>query len=129
MEQAQKEGKINHIGFSFHDTLPVLKEIVDYYPWDVVQVQYNYMDTGIQATTEGVKYIHEKGMALEDQMEEERFHRLREIFKMFNNADILPLHENCMNYGGMGWQFTFTRNQMEYRCQDCNLSWKELDDG
>lgn len=43
---------------------------------------------------------------VDDQMENERFHRLREIQRMFADAGLTPLHENCMNYGGMGWQFT-----------------------
>jgi len=42
----------------------------------------------------------------DDQMEEERFRRLREITKMFLDEGIQPVHENCMNYGGMGWTFT-----------------------
>lgn len=42
----------------------------------------------------------------DDQMEEERFRRLRELHKMFVGAGITPVHENCMNYGGMGWQYT-----------------------
>lgn len=41
----------------------------------------------------------------EDQMEEERFRRLRELTRMFLEAGIQPVHENCMNYGGMGWPF------------------------
>lgn len=41
-----------------------------------------------------------------DQMKEERFRRLREITKMFLDNGIQPVHENCMNYGGMGWAFT-----------------------
>ena len=64
MEKAREQGKIKYIGFSFHDTLPVFKEIIDYYRWDMTQIQYNYMDTGVQATTDGLKYAHEKGIAI-----------------------------------------------------------------
>ena len=64
MEKAKNEGLIRSIGFSFHDTLPVFKEIIDYYPWDITQIQYNYMDTCIQATTEGLSYAHNKGIAV-----------------------------------------------------------------
>ena len=42
----------------------------------------------------------------DDQMEEERFARLRELQKMFADAGLQVVHENCMNYGGMGWRFT-----------------------
>jgi predicted aldo/keto reductase-like oxidoreductase len=64
MENAKEEGLIGGIGFSFHDTLPVFKEIVDYYPWDLTLVQYNYVDTNIQATTQGIKYAYSKGVAV-----------------------------------------------------------------
>ncbi len=64
MVEAQKQGQIRHVGFSFHDTLPVFKEIVDYYDWDMAQIQYNYMDTGMQATTDGLVYAHGKGIAM-----------------------------------------------------------------
>lgn len=40
------------------------------------------------------------------QMEEERFLRVRELTRMFAGEGILPVHENCMNYGGMGWKYT-----------------------
>lgn len=36
-----------------------------------------------------------------DQMEAERFRRLREIKKRFDDAGITCVHENCMNWGGM----------------------------
>jgi len=47
-----------------------------------------------------------KNRGPEDQMAEERFRRLRELQKMFTDEGLMPVHENCMNYGGMGWQFT-----------------------
>ena len=34
------------------------------------------------------------------------FKRLRDIQKRFSDAGIVPVHENCMNYGGMGWRYT-----------------------
>ncbi|MBM3841490.1 MAG: TIM barrel protein [Verrucomicrobia bacterium] len=40
----------------------------------------------------------------DDQMEAERFHRMREITKRFLDAGLQPVHENCMNYGGTSWQ-------------------------
>ena len=64
MEEAKEEGLIRSIGFSFHDTLPVFKEIIDHYPWDISQIQYNYMDTCVQATDEGLSYAHKKGIAV-----------------------------------------------------------------
>jgi len=42
----------------------------------------------------------------DDQMEAERFRRVRELYRMFTDAGIMPVHENCMNYGGMGWTYT-----------------------
>ncbi len=41
-----------------------------------------------------------------DQMKEERFRRLREMVRLFSDAGITPVHENCMNYGGMSYQHT-----------------------
>ena len=57
----------------------------------------------------GTKYVRIMSFAIredaEDQMEEERFRRLRELTRMFQDAGLQPVHENCMNYGGMGWTF------------------------
>lgn len=39
------EGKIKHVGFSFHDTAEVLEQILLEYPEiEVVQIQFNYLD-------------------------------------------------------------------------------------
>jgi sugar phosphate isomerase/epimerase len=44
--------------------------------------------------------------ATPDQIEQERFRRLREIKKMFDDAGIITVHENCQNYGGMSYKHT-----------------------
>lgn len=52
----------------------------------------------------GAKYVRIMSYAVredEDQLEEERFRRVREITHRFLEAGITPVHENCMNYGGM----------------------------
>jgi sugar phosphate isomerase/epimerase len=46
------------------------------------------------------------GRGAEQQLAEERFRRLRDLTRMFQDHGLQCLHENCNNYGGMGWQYT-----------------------
>lgn len=43
--ELKAEGKIRHLGFSFHDTADVLDQILTEYPQvELVQIQFNYLD-------------------------------------------------------------------------------------
>jgi len=53
-----------------------------------------------------MSYALLKDREAEDQMKEERFRRVRDIRRMFEDAGMLAVHENCMNYGGMSWKHT-----------------------
>ncbi len=64
-EEKIREDKFKHLGFSFHDSYEVFKDIIDSYKgWTFCQVQYNYMDEECQAGTRGLKYAASKGLAV-----------------------------------------------------------------
>ncbi len=65
LDDLKKRGKIGYAGFSFHDELPLFKEIVDAYPWTVCLIHLNYVDCDYQAGLSGLEYAHKKGIAVQ----------------------------------------------------------------
>jgi len=47
------QGKIHYIGFSFHDDYSTFKQVLDLFPWDFCQIQFNYVDKDIQQGLQG----------------------------------------------------------------------------
>jgi predicted aldo/keto reductase-like oxidoreductase len=65
VESKIAEGKIQHVGFSFHDSFENFKQIVDSYDnWVMTQILYNYMDVERQAGKKGLEYAASKGLAV-----------------------------------------------------------------
>ena len=62
IEKAKVDGRIRHIGFSFHDDKAEFLRMIDDYDWDLAQIQFNYLDDENQATLEGLQYAGEKGI-------------------------------------------------------------------
>lgn len=74
-------------------------------PFDLTLAEVNRAIPRLQRLgTKFIRIMSYKVRDGEEQMEEERFHRLREVTRRFLDAGVTPVHENCMNYGGMSWQ-------------------------
>jgi len=64
-ERMKKEGKIGHIGFSFHDVPEMFPKIIhEYDDWDFCQIQYNFMNEKYQAGTAGLELAASRGIGV-----------------------------------------------------------------
>ncbi len=62
LSKMKAEGKIRHLGFSFHDKPEVLREICDTYTWDFAQIQLNYLDWEMQDAKQQYEILTEHGI-------------------------------------------------------------------
>ena len=61
-EDMKKAGKIRFKCFSFHGPYEDFEYILNDWDWDMVQIQYNFMDISNQAGTKGLKLAGSKGI-------------------------------------------------------------------
>ncbi len=64
LEELQAEGRIRHLGFSFHDNYEAFENILNSRDWDFCQIQLNYMDAKEQAGIKGYELAAEKKVPL-----------------------------------------------------------------
>ncbi len=64
LEKAKQSGKIRRAAFSYHGWKDDFVKIIDEYPWDMAQIQYNYFDENNQAGRDGLRYAAAKGIGI-----------------------------------------------------------------
>ena len=61
-DDMKKAGKIRYKCFSFHSSYEDFEYIINDWDWDMVQIQYNFMDISNQAGTKGLELAGSKGI-------------------------------------------------------------------
>ncbi len=62
LEQLKRAGTVRNIGFSFHGSRADFEALLQAYPWDFCQIQYNYLDENNQATKAGLQLAGSLGI-------------------------------------------------------------------
>ena len=63
-EKFRDEGLIRAIAFSYHGGAELFPKVLAAYPWDMCQIQQNFLDIDREATENAIKLAGEKGCAL-----------------------------------------------------------------
>lgn len=62
LKEKKAEGKIRHLGFSFHGDMELFKELLNNYEWDFVQLQINYYDWEADNAKDFYKLLEDKNI-------------------------------------------------------------------
>lgn len=62
IDEKKSAGLIRQFGFSFHGPQTSFYDLLEAYPWDFCQIQYNYFNENYQAGRAGLRRAHEKGL-------------------------------------------------------------------
>ena len=62
IEKNKRSGRIRQIGFSYHGSSSEFIRVLEAYPWDFCQIQYNYMDEHTQGGRAGLERAQELGI-------------------------------------------------------------------
>ena len=112
LKKAKADGKIKNIGFSYHGSPHEFNTLIDEFPWDMVLVQYNYLDVNAQAGIRGIQYAYENDIAV-FVMEPLKGGLLagelpQEVSSLFNEVD--------SNKSSVDWALSWVFNQKEITC-------------
>src|SRR5256884_1006848 len=119
VEQKLKE---NAIGvYCFGSTIMNWTKTVET-PWDVTLAEVKRCIPRMKRlSTKFVRVMSFKPKDDDDRIPPVVFDRVREVTKMFLDAGITPVHENCMNYGGMSWKHA--RSEERRVGKECRSRW------
>lgn len=112
LEEKKAAGKIRNIGFSYHGHTDMFCRLLDAYPWDFCQIQYNYMDENSQAGKRGLQYAAAKKIPV----------IIMEPLRGGKLVDLLPeeakkeIAKNERHRSPAEWAFRWLYNQPEVTC-------------